>query len=99
MADLNNRDLALVLLDRLADFETERIAMANLLDFARYPDTNRPLDWRPMVQASRSEKLRGIAYARYAEIERTLQDSTSDCPNALSLLELASRGLVSEPYK
>ena len=92
----SSRELAVALLHNLVDLEIERLAMANLLDFARHPETNQPLIWRPMVQPNRDEILRGIVYAKYAEIERELLESTSDCPDALSHLESVSKGLVQE---
>jgi hypothetical protein len=89
-----DRELALLLLDRLIDLELERIAMANLLNFARVPESGLPLEWRPMVQASHDQMLRDIVSGKYAETRRAILDSTTDCPNALSLLESVLTGLA-----
>ena len=95
-AGLTNKQLAIVLLNRLIDLDVERIAMANILDFVRDPVSAQPLDWRPTVWASHDQILRDIVSGKYAETLRAMQDSTSDCPDALSLLESASKGLVRE---
>ena len=49
-AKKTNRELALGLITRLIDLETERDSAAGLLLYARDKDTNQPLDWRPLVR-------------------------------------------------
>jgi hypothetical protein len=89
---MTDQERALVILDRLVELETERALMADLLNHARVPESGLPLEWRPMVQASRNQTLRDSVSAKYTDIRRSIEDSTPQCPGALSLLEPALKG-------
>lgn len=96
MTQTTNKDLALIILKRLIDLETQQTAMRGILDNCKNVDTRELLDWRPMVRRE-SSTLREMIHARYADIERKVLASKSDCPDALSLLESVSKDLVSGP--
>jgi hypothetical protein len=83
-----NRELALDLLQRLIALETERNSMAWILQFARDPQTQQPLDWRALVRKdfSEGETTQDSVLERYAQLRESLIATQSDCPNALPLL-------------
>lgn len=91
---MTNKERILLILNRLIDLDVERIAMANLLKFARDRESRLPLEWRPMVRANHDQILRDIVSGKYVEIKQLIQDSTPECSDALSLLESALKGLV-----
>ena len=91
---MTQKELALVLFNRLIDLEVEQVAMAGVLDSRLQPDSQiQP--WRPKVRTLRESKtLRDTARAKYEHIEQSLLASTDECPGALSLLVSVARGLV-----
>jgi hypothetical protein len=91
---MTNKELVLVLLNRLIDLEVERIAMAGLLQLARVPKTGLPLDWHLEVRATHDQIFRDIVSGKYVETRQAIQESTPDCSNALSLLEKALKDLA-----
>jgi hypothetical protein len=87
-AKKTTRELALELVDRLIDLETQRDAAAGLLLFARDKDTNQPLDWRPLVRTHcyDGEIIRGTVAHKYEPLKEYLLASEPDCPEVLSRL-------------
>lgn len=83
-----NRELALELLQRLIDLETERSSMAWILEFAKDPQTQQPVDWRSILRKdfSEGEVIRDGVLERYAQVRKSLLAAKPDCPDALSLL-------------
>ena len=91
---MTNRELALTLLKRLIDLEVERIAMVNLLKFARVPDTGLPLDWRREVRATREQISQDVEFAKYAALRQSILDATPEDSTVFSLLESVLKGLA-----
>jgi hypothetical protein len=84
---ITNRDLALTILQRLSDLEIENYAMAELLNNCWDVDKQQGIYWRPLVDQTRARPdFRQSVLSSHDSLRERLQVSTSDCPEALSLL-------------
>jgi hypothetical protein len=82
------KKLVLALIDRLIDLETERIAMAGILQNVK-TQYSLPLDWRSEVRSHcyPEEIIRGAAVEKYAQLRQSVFGCASDT-QTVSVLEL-----------
>jgi hypothetical protein len=91
-----NQELALALLHKLVDLETERLAMEAVLNSCRDIDTRQLLNWRPAVEKCRYQIAQDNPVTKYSDIEHALSVATPESPEALSLL-LEVAELIQKP--
>jgi hypothetical protein len=90
-----NKELALILLQRLIDLEVEINVMADLLNRCWDTEKGQGLNWRSFVEKAReNSEITDAIVSKYAQVKEQMQASTSECPDALSLLESAAKGRV-----
>jgi hypothetical protein len=88
-----NKEMALLLLQRLIDLEVEINVMAELLSRFWDKEKFQAFPWRQWVNEAReTSEITDAIVSKYAQLKEQMQASTSECPDALSLLVSAAKG-------